>query len=129
MTTTVVSIILIQFGKGFIVLENTPMVFLGEISYSWYLLHWPMLSLQKIFEYTTALGKVLLFLNTIYSDMVLGIILSFIVAVIVHYSLEKSYLDWAKPAIAAIVAILFPGCLALHYGLGSRFLSKSYWYL
>lgn len=57
MTTTVVSIILIHFGQGFVVLENAPMTLLGEISYAWYLAHWPMLTLQKMFEYTTSLGK------------------------------------------------------------------------
>ena len=56
MTTTVVSIILIYFGRSFVILENKFMVFLGEISYAWYLVHWPMVTLQKVFEYTSMTG-------------------------------------------------------------------------
>ena len=31
-------------------------VFLEEISYSWYLIHWPMVVLQKMFDYTSREG-------------------------------------------------------------------------
>lgn len=57
MATTFVSIVLIYFGKGFPVLKNGLMVFLGEVSYSWYLLHWPLLSIKKIFGHATVPDK------------------------------------------------------------------------
>lgn len=39
--------------------------------------------------------------------MFLGILLSFVVAVVVHYTLEKPYLGWGKPATSAVVAVFF----------------------
>lgn len=33
-----------------LVLENAPMRFIGKVSYSWYLWHWPLLTLARIFS-------------------------------------------------------------------------------
>src|SRR5690606_6285396 len=44
---------LILAGKGFVgryVLESRPMVWLGDVSYSWYLWHWPVLVLGETLQ-------------------------------------------------------------------------------
>lgn len=46
--------------------------------------------------------------------MFLSILLSFVVAVVVHYTLEKPYLGWGKPATSAVVAVFFRSLPSLY---------------
>lgn len=44
------SALIVYVGENCWLLENQVMVFIGEISYSWYLVHWPAVALLKMWD-------------------------------------------------------------------------------
>ena len=55
---TFASAILIANGEGNFLLENEVAVFVGEVSYAWYLVHWPVVCFQRTMELNKLYGKV-----------------------------------------------------------------------
>ena len=48
---------LFHYGQGSFHLENKAIVFIGEISYSWYLVHWPFVTYCKFMPITEVYCK------------------------------------------------------------------------
>ena len=97
-------------------LSFAPLVFIGRISYSWYLWHWPLLS----------------FLRIVYGDAPPGlaamaaIALSFALAILSYYAIEQPFRRAAAPLLvryAAVTALAaaVSAALWLAHGLPQRF--------
>lgn len=59
----IITMQLFQHGGGCILLENRVLVHIGEVSYSWYLVHWPFAAICKHLEITDHYSNPLLWFN------------------------------------------------------------------
>lgn len=89
-------------------ISSRPMTFIGLVSYSWYLWHWPMISLARIAQYGDA---------SLMRDLLMAA-LSFGLAVVTFYLVEKparrlrETLDLSKAARSVVVKAVL-GSIAL----------------
>ncbi|TWH36649.1 MULTISPECIES: acyltransferase family protein [unclassified Aminobacter] len=96
-------------------LATTPMVWIGLISYAWYLWHWPLMAMARIINYGTLSPK----------WAALAAVVSFCLAVATHLWVEKPILAWRRkrgslplgwrPAIAGVGACILPALLGGAY--------------
>lgn len=76
-----------------IVLASRPARFVGKISYSWYLWHWPLLALLRF--YTGGLARPITIASTI--------AISFCVAVVSYFTIEQPFRKRPEPAKPAVL--------------------------
>jgi peptidoglycan/LPS O-acetylase OafA/YrhL len=95
-------------------LPLSPLVFVGTISYSWYLWHWPMLAFLRIASAGT--------LPSIAAAV--AVFLSFVAAVLSYYLVEQPYRRSTRAPVSlliryALVSLVFlAACLTLRLGHG-----------
>ncbi|CAJ0605611.1 unnamed protein product [Cylicocyclus nassatus] len=101
--TTIMTGILIVLGKERKVSALTvqEMVFVGEISYALYLIHWPVLVIMEYYYPKDPLNPYV------------GVTVSFLLAMLVYRFYEKKYLQWSPPIICFLICVLFVGCAYL----------------
>ncbi|CAI4226632.1 unnamed protein product [Auanema sp. JU1783] len=78
-----------------------PFWYLGDVSYILYLVHYP------VYVYLNLNFKLELYWRAA------GIIASFVMAVIIHESYEKTYLRLKKKFIFALITLLYIGCISI----------------
>lgn len=107
-------------------LTTPPMIGIGIVSYAWYLWHWPMLVLARIYNFGSL---------TVYMGLLIGL-LSFVFAVLTHLAVERPVLTWRKkrkvrlgwsPTFVGIAACLCAATIgsAFAYLLPPRILASS----
>jgi peptidoglycan/LPS O-acetylase OafA/YrhL len=100
-------------------LSLPPLVFVGKVSYSWYLWHWPLLALLRIlYDGTPPVAASLL-----------AVTAAFVIAALSYFVIEQPFRRSTQPPIpllfryAAVSAVLLAVCAAvwLSHGLPRRF--------
>ncbi|CAJ0605688.1 unnamed protein product [Cylicocyclus nassatus] len=101
--TTMLTGILILLGKERKVSALTvqEVVFVGEISYALYLIHWPVLVIMEYYFPKNPLNPYV------------GVTVSFLLAMLVYRFYEKKYLQWSPPIVCFLIGVLFVGCAYL----------------
>ncbi|CAI5452980.1 unnamed protein product [Caenorhabditis angaria] len=84
-------------------LSNKVLTYIGDISYSLYLIHWPVYSYWKL----TKNGDV--------SSLIYCIILSTLFAIFIYHYFEKWYISLSYRNVLILIAIIFVGNLATLY--------------
>ncbi|EYB89382.1 hypothetical protein Y032_0232g3026 [Ancylostoma ceylanicum] len=97
------SAILIIVGEKHqnILLSNQAIVYIGDISYALYLFHWPVYVMTKFFAPQASFA------------LVLGVLVSILLAVATHHCFEKFYLRWPPFAILILTSALSASCALL----------------
>ncbi|PAV61367.1 hypothetical protein WR25_26375 [Diploscapter pachys] len=100
---TFVTTILIVIGEyhEILILSNPLMAFIGDISYSLYLVHWPVYVIFKSY-----------FKDNIYAFLV-GALLSVVISTIIYYVYERPYLKFSPLAILILTIGLIGWSLVL----------------
>ncbi|CAJ0602816.1 unnamed protein product [Cylicocyclus nassatus] len=98
--TTIMTAILIRLGKHCqtAVLIRPEVVYVGEISYALYLIHWPVFVVMNYLYPENPLSSTV------------GVITSVFFAFLTYYFYEKNYLRWSPTSICLLIAMLFLGC-------------------
>ncbi|VDM65860.1 unnamed protein product [Strongylus vulgaris] len=101
--TTIATAVLIFVGKQFQMhlLTNHVIVFIGDISYSFYLLHWPV---HVVVRYCYPENPLAPFF---------GLAVSAFLATMTYYLYETQYLRWSPPTIFILIAFLMGGSFVL----------------
>ncbi|MGH9560548.1 MAG: acyltransferase family protein, partial [Terracidiphilus sp.] len=100
-------------------LSFRPLVFIGRISYSWYLWHWPMLSFLRIIYGDAPPGPI----------AVAAIAVSFVLAIVSYYAIEQPFRRssraavplLARYAVATALAVAVSAALWHTHGAPQRF--------
>lgn len=87
------------------VLASSPARFIGKISYSWYLWHWPLLALLRFYGGDTPRPLLIAF----------TIVISFCVSVASYFAVEQPFRKRSRPAKPAVFRY---GALCLIFGAG-----------
>ena len=91
------------------ILSSAPLVFIGKISYSWYLWHWPLLVYSRTFYPSGS--------TSILSNLYFVVFLSFVLAVLTYYFFENPLRLSKKKVVTVglIVAMVVIGALAFSF--------------
>ena len=91
------------------ILSSAPFVFIGKISYSWYLWHWPLLVYSRTFYPSGS--------TSIMSNLYFVVALSFVMAVLTYYFFENPLRLSKKKmvTIGLIIAMVVIGALAFTF--------------
>jgi peptidoglycan/LPS O-acetylase OafA/YrhL len=99
-------------------LSNRPIVFVGLISYSWYLWHWPLMSYLRVIAPSAPSRRA----------MVLVTAISFVLAIVSWWFVERpfrrvrlgTYQTLRRYAFASAIALAFPVAITMGDGLAFR---------
>ncbi|EYB96094.1 hypothetical protein Y032_0154g3029 [Ancylostoma ceylanicum] len=105
--TTVSFAALIHFGSSYqvVTFSNRFVVYVGDISYALYLIHWPVYVVVNSYSWNPL------------TDYLAMITISLILANAIHYLFERQYQQWSRNSISAVVIILMATSMALFHKL------------
>lgn len=82
------------------ILKSQSLCYLGNISYTVYLVHWPVIAL---------------FMSTTVTSHVFCAVLTFVISIMVHHCYEKQYLKFDKKSIALLIFLLIVFNVSIQY--------------